>query len=64
MQLALFDLDHTLLDGDSDDLWFHFLTQQYALDVAVNPDRQPTKISQKRSWPIIQLRRKQAVAVL
>lgn len=23
--LVLFDLDHTLLDGDSDDLWFHFL---------------------------------------
>jgi HAD superfamily hydrolase (TIGR01490 family) len=32
VQLALFDLDHTLLDGDSDDLWFHFLAQQGALD--------------------------------
>lgn len=25
MKLALFDLDHTLLDGDSDDLWYQFL---------------------------------------
>ncbi len=32
MRLALFDLNHTLLDGDSDDLWFHFLAQQGALD--------------------------------
>lgn len=32
MQLALFDLDHTLLDGDSDSLWFQFLTEQGAVD--------------------------------
>ncbi|HEX6550833.1 MAG TPA: HAD family hydrolase [Gammaproteobacteria bacterium] len=32
MQLALFDLDHTLLDGDSDSLWFRFLTGQGAVD--------------------------------
>ena len=32
MQLALFDLDHTLLDGDSDSLWFRFLTEQGAVD--------------------------------
>lgn len=32
MKLALFDLDHTLLDGDSDDLWFRFLTEQGAVD--------------------------------
>lgn len=25
MHLALFDLDHTLLDGDSNSLWLHFL---------------------------------------
>jgi len=25
MRLALFDLDHTLLDGDSDQLWCDFL---------------------------------------
>ncbi len=32
MQLALFDLDHTLLDGDCDDLWHRFLCQQGVLD--------------------------------
>ncbi|MDE2344950.1 MAG: haloacid dehalogenase-like hydrolase, partial [Gammaproteobacteria bacterium] len=32
MRLALFDLDHTLLDGDSDELWHRFLCQQGALD--------------------------------
>lgn len=32
MKLALFDLDHTLLDGDSDDLWFQFLAQRGAVD--------------------------------
>lgn len=32
VQLALFDLDHTLLDGDSDSLWFRFLTEQGAID--------------------------------
>lgn len=34
MQLALFDLDHTLLDGDSDDLWYRFLAEQGAVDAA------------------------------
>ena len=28
MQLALFDLDHTLLSGDSDVLWSDFLIDQ------------------------------------
>ncbi len=28
MRLALFDLDHTLLSGDSDVLWCHFLIEQ------------------------------------
>ena len=32
VQLALFDLDHTLLDGDTDDLWHRFLCQQGVLD--------------------------------
>lgn len=32
MKLALFDLDHTLLDGDSDSLWGRFLVKQGALD--------------------------------
>jgi len=32
MQLALFDLDHTLLSGDSDQLWCNFLIDQALLD--------------------------------
>lgn len=32
MQLALFDLDHTLLSGDSDVLWCDFLIDQGLLD--------------------------------
>ncbi|MGH8278099.1 MAG: HAD family hydrolase [Gammaproteobacteria bacterium] len=32
MKLALFDLDHTLLDGDSDELWFRFLAERGAVD--------------------------------
>ena len=32
MKLALFDLDHTLLDGDSDALWGRFLVQEGAVD--------------------------------
>ncbi len=30
--LAIFDLDHTLLDGDSNDLWAGFLAERGALD--------------------------------
>ncbi len=33
-RLALFDLDHTLLDGDSDVLWCDFLIQRGLLDCA------------------------------
>ena len=33
-RLALFDLDHTLLDGDSDVLWCEFLMQRGELDRA------------------------------
>jgi HAD superfamily hydrolase (TIGR01490 family) len=32
LRLALFDLDHTLLSGDSDALWCEFLLQQGLLD--------------------------------
>lgn len=35
MKLALFDLDHTLLDGDSDVLWCDFLIARGLLDGAV-----------------------------
>lgn len=34
MALALFDLDHTLLDGDSDELWCDFLVARGMLDGA------------------------------
>jgi HAD superfamily hydrolase (TIGR01490 family) len=34
MRLALFDLDHTLLSGDSDMLWCDFLVRQGLLDAA------------------------------
>ncbi|MBW0169386.1 MAG: HAD family hydrolase [Hydrogenophaga sp.] len=33
--LALFDLDHTLLDGDGDDLWCRFLLRHGLLDASV-----------------------------
>lgn len=32
LDLALFDLDHTLLDGDSDSLWGRYLVRQGVLD--------------------------------
>jgi HAD superfamily hydrolase (TIGR01490 family) len=35
MRLALFDLDHTLLSGDSDVLWCDFLVAQGLLDASV-----------------------------
>lgn len=34
MALALFDLDHTLLDGDSNSLWMHYLIERGLLDAA------------------------------
>lgn len=34
MALALFDLDHTLLDGDSNTLWMHYLVDAGHLDPA------------------------------
>lgn len=33
--LALFDLDHTLLDGDSDDLWCRFLVRHGLVDADI-----------------------------
>jgi HAD superfamily hydrolase (TIGR01490 family) len=33
--LALFDLDHTLLDGDGDDLWCRFLVRHGLADVSL-----------------------------
>lgn len=34
MALVLFDLDHTLLDGDSDELWCDFLIERGLLDAS------------------------------
>ena len=34
MKLALFDLDHTLLEGDSDVEWAQFLIEEGVLQVA------------------------------
>lgn len=36
--LALFDLDHTLLDGDGDDLWCRFAVHHKLVDPAVAPE--------------------------
>jgi phosphoserine phosphatase len=41
MRLALFDLDPTLLSGDSDTLWCDFLVHQGLLDASFDrPNRQ------------------------
>ena len=39
MKLVLFDLDHTLLDGDSDVLWCKFLIDRLVLDRAAFGER-------------------------
>src|SRR5690348_2227388 len=36
MKLALFDLDHTLLNGDSDTAWAAYLMDQVVLDRSVH----------------------------
>ena len=33
MKLALFDLDQTLLDGDTETLWFQYLVKEGHLEV-------------------------------
>ena len=40
MALALFDLDNTLLDGDSDHAWGEFLCELGVLDASVHLDKQ------------------------
>ena len=34
-ELVLFDLDHTLLDGDSDVEWLNFLIEEGAVDYLI-----------------------------
>ena len=40
-QLALFDLDHTLLDVDSDYLWGEYIVKHDLVDEAAVSHRQP-----------------------
>lgn len=42
MALAIFDLDHTLIDGDSDHAWGQFLVENQLVDVA--------EYKQKNDW--------------
>lgn len=49
VKLALFDLDHTLLDGDSDDLWFQFLAARGAVDSARTSAQRAQFISDYRA---------------
>lgn len=39
MALAIFDLDHTLLDGDSDHAWGQYLVDQTLVDPAIHKHR-------------------------
>ena len=50
--LALFDLDHTLLDGDSDDLWCRFLVRHGLADptLAVHNERLGTDYRAGPRW--------------
>ncbi|MDB4512228.1 haloacid dehalogenase-like hydrolase, partial [Arenicella sp.] len=40
MVLALFDLDNTLLDGDSDHAWGHYLAEIGAVDKGLHENKQ------------------------
>src|SRR6202008_40380 len=44
-ELALFDLDHTLLSGDSDQLWCDFLASEGLLDASA---RKPAAVVAER----------------
>ena len=50
LRLTLFDLDHTLLDGDSDQLWCEFLMERGVLP------REPFEASQPRDGPRLSAR--------
>ena len=49
MKLALFDLDDTLLDGDSDGLWFRFLADRGVVDAANRSGKREQFIADYRS---------------
>ena len=46
MNLALFDLDNTLLNGDSDFEWAQFLIGKGVLDREVHEDTTPERVAQ------------------
>lgn len=46
MNLAIFDLDHTLLGADSDELWGQFLGERGHVDLAEHLDRQARFLEQ------------------
>ena len=60
LELALFDLDNTLLSGDSDYEWAQFLVERGVLErvthpVAVDPDEILRREASARGWQIISL---------
>ena len=52
MKLALFDLDGTLLDGDTDELWCEFLMDEGVLDRADFEARNRTIVERYRAGTI------------
>lgn len=52
MALALFDLDHTLLDGDSDELWCDFLIARAVLDGVSFAERNAAMVRDYRAGTV------------
>lgn len=52
MALALFDLDHTLLDGDSDELWCDFLIERGLLDAKSFAERSAAMVREYRAGTV------------
>lgn len=51
-RVALFDLDHTLLSGDSDDLWFEFLADAGIVDRAAEAARKADVVGRYRAGTV------------
>ena len=54
-RLALFDLDNTLLTGDSDDEWFDFLVAEGVLDLAAETARKADIVGRYRDGSVGEL---------
>lgn len=52
MALVLFDLDHTLLDGDSDELWCDFLIERGLLDGNTFAERNAAMVRDYRAGTV------------